>query len=187
MIHLKLFLSFFKIGLFSIGGGYAGIQIIKDEIIGNGWLSAEKFADIVCIAEMTPGPIGINSATFVGLNIAGISGAITASLSFVLPSAIIVGILAFLYGKYKGLRLIDSILGSIKPCIIALILSAGLSLLSVAVSAKPSSPAPILGIDIIMLGIFLLSLFLLRRCKRLSPILIMLLSGLLSLALKAIF
>ena len=98
MIYLKLFLSFFQIGLFSFGGGYAALPLIEEQVVvQNGWLSMTGFTDIITISQMTPGPIAINAATFVGMQIAGLLGAIIATMGCVSPSCIIVLTLAFLY------------------------------------------------------------------------------------------
>ena len=102
MIYLKLFLSFFQIGLFSFGGGYAALPLIEEQVVvQNGWLSMTGFTDIITISQMTPGPIAINAATFVGMQIAGLLGAIIATMGCVSPSCIIVLTLAFLYQRYK--------------------------------------------------------------------------------------
>ena len=91
MIYLHLFWSFFKIGMFSIGGGYAAMPLIQNEVVTlNKWLTLKEFADIITISQMTPGPIAINSATFVGIQVAGFPGAIIATLGCVTPSFIIV-------------------------------------------------------------------------------------------------
>ncbi|MTL75599.1 chromate transporter, partial [Turicibacter sanguinis] len=104
MIYLKLFLSFFQIGLFSFGGGYAALPLIEEQVVvQNGWLSMTGFTDIITISQMTPGPIVINAATFVGMQIAGLLGAIIATMGCVSPSCIIVLTLAFLYQPYKEL------------------------------------------------------------------------------------
>src|SRR5699024_11010882 len=104
MIYLKLFLSFVQIGMFSIGGGYSAIPLIKNQVVElNKWLTMTEFADLVTIAEMTPGPIAINSATFVGIRIAGIPGALIATFGCILPSSIIVLTFAYLFKKYKNL------------------------------------------------------------------------------------
>ena len=98
MMLLKLFWSFFQIGLFSIGGGYAAMPIIQHQVVEiNGWLSMIEFGDVVTISQMTPGPIAINSATFVGTRIAGLPGAIIATIGCVTPSIIIVLTLAYIY------------------------------------------------------------------------------------------
>ena len=102
MIYAQLFFSFLQVGLFSIGGGYAAIPFIRDQVVaGHPWLTMSEFTDLVTIAEMTPGPIAVNSATFVGLRIAGPAGALIATFGCILPSLILVSLLAFVYYRYK--------------------------------------------------------------------------------------
>ena len=126
MIYLELFLSFLEVGLFSIGGGYAAIPIIQNQVVEKyAWLSLNEFTDLITIAEMTPGPIAVNSATFVGIKIAGILGAIVSTLAVILPSLFIVSILANLYFKYRNIDFMQKILGILRPVIVALIASAG--------------------------------------------------------------
>ena len=97
MIYLELFWSFFKIGLLSIGGGYAAMPIIQNQVIDiHHWLTMTQFTDIITIAEMTPGPIAINSASFVGIQVAGFCGAVIATVGCVFPSCIIVMVLAYI-------------------------------------------------------------------------------------------
>ena len=95
MILLKLFWSFFQIGMFSIGGGMAAMPLIQNQVVDlHQWLSLTEFTDLITIAEMTPGPIAINAATFVGIKVAGFSGAIIATIGCIFPSCVIVSILA---------------------------------------------------------------------------------------------
>ena len=104
MILLKLFWSFFQIGMFSIGGGMAAMPLIQNQVVNlHHWLTLTEFTDLITIAEMTPGPIAINSATFVGIRIAGIPGAIVATIGCIFPSCIIVSFLAWIYFKFKVL------------------------------------------------------------------------------------
>ena len=133
MIYLKLFWSFFQIGLFSFGGGYAAMPLIQNQVVDiNGWLTMSEFADVITISQMTPGPIGINAATFVGLRIGGIQGAIVATLGCVLPSCVIVLSLAYIYYKYRGLSVVQGVLIGLRPAVIAMIASAGLALVILA-------------------------------------------------------
>ncbi len=98
MIYIQLFLSFVQIGLFSVGGGYAAIPLIQSQVVEtHGWLTMNEFTNLITIAEMTPGPIGANSATFTGLQIAGIPGALAATFGSIFPSCILVSILALVY------------------------------------------------------------------------------------------
>ena len=102
MIYLELFWSFFQIGLFSIGGGYAVLPLIQNQVVDiHPWLTMTQFADIMTIAEMTPGPIAINSATFVGIQVAGIFGALIATLGYIFAPCIIVMTLAFIYYRFN--------------------------------------------------------------------------------------
>ena len=133
MVYLQLLWSFFQIGLFSFGGGYAAMPLIQHQVVElRGWLTMTQFSDIVTISQMTPGPIAINSATFVGIRVAGLPGAVVATLGCVLPSCIIVMALAFLYERYRGLSLVQGILGGLRPAVVAMIASAGISLLVLA-------------------------------------------------------
>ena len=129
MTLLQLFLSFIQVGLFSIGGGYAAMPLIQSQVVDHyGWLSMSEFTDLITIAEMTPGPIAVNSATFVGIRIAGVGGAIVATLGCILPSCLIVSLLAFIYYRYKQMSALQSVLASLRPAVVALIASAGLSI-----------------------------------------------------------
>ena len=125
----ELFLSFLQVGLFSVGGGYVAIPLIRQQVVDqHGWISMAIFNDLVTIAEMTPGPIGINAATFVGVRAAGLPGAIVASLGFVLPSLVIVSLLGWLYFRYRKVQMMQSILGGLRPVVVALIASAALGI-----------------------------------------------------------
>ena len=133
MIYFQLFLSFFQIGLFSFGGGYAAMPLIQGQVVqGHGWLSMSEFTDLITISQMTPGPIAVNSATFVGIKIAGIPGALAATFGCILPSCILVTLLAKLYLKYREMAMLQGILRSLRPAVVAMIGSAGISILVTA-------------------------------------------------------
>ena len=111
MIYLQLFLSFLQIGLFSFGGGYAAMPLIQDQVVTRyGWLSMAEFTDLITISQMTPGPIAVNSATFVGIRIAGIPGALVATFGCILPSCILVTAIARLYLKYRNMSVLQGVL-----------------------------------------------------------------------------
>ncbi|MEA4894212.1 MAG: chromate transporter [Oscillospiraceae bacterium] len=171
MIYLQLFISFLQIGLFSVGGGYAAMPLIQSMAVTHyGWLSMSEFTDLITIAEMTPGPIAINSATFVGIRIAGIPGAIVSTLGCIFPSIFIVSLLAHLYYKYKSGTALQTILSCLRPTVVALIASAGISILNTVIFA---SDAPQLeNFNWLGAGIFAIAFFVLRRFK-LNPILVM--------------
>ena len=103
MIYIQLFLSFLQIGLFSVGGGYAAIPLVQSLIVERqGWITMTEFTNLITIAEMTPGPIAVNSATFVGIRIAGLPGAVAATWGCIFPSCIIVSVLAYIYRRCDG-------------------------------------------------------------------------------------
>ena len=131
MIYWQLFLSFVQVGMFSIGGGYAAMPLIQSQVVEqHAWLTMQEFTDLITIAEMTPGPIAVNSATFVGLRIASLPGAIIATLGCITPALFFVSLLSYLYRKYKNISLLQNILACLRPVVVALILGAGLSILS---------------------------------------------------------
>ena len=115
MIYIQLFLSFLQVGLFSVGGGYAAMPLIQSQVVERyAWLTMSEFTDLITIAEMTPGPIAVNSATFVGIRIAGVPGALVATFGCILPSLLIVSLLAFIYYRYKQISVIQSVLGTLR-------------------------------------------------------------------------
>lgn len=177
MIYLQLFWSFFQVGLFSFGGGYAALPLIQQQVLEyHSWLTSTEFMDILTISQMTPGPIAINASTFVGTKVAGIPGAIIATVGCVTPSCIIVLTLATLYYKYKGLSMVQGIIKGLRPAVVALIASAGLSILLTALFNKEAFPLQLVDLNWIAAVLFVLSLFLLRKFK-LNPIFVMLLAG----------
>lgn len=184
MIYLQLFWSFIQIGLFSIGGGYAAMPLIQAQVVEqHAWLSMNEFVDLVTIAEMTPGPIAVNSATFVGIRIAGIGGAVVATLGCILPSLFIVSLLAYIYFRYKKLSALQSVLASLRPAVVALIASAGLSIaIKVMFNGGAAAVANLNGIGI---GLFLAAFFVLRKFKW-NPIIVMSLCGVFGLVLELI-
>ena len=176
MIYLELFWGFLKIGLFSFGGGYAAMPLIQEQVVAmHNWLSMAEFTDLITISQMTPGPIAINSATFVGIKIAGIPGALVSTAGCILPSCIIVLMIAKLYMKYRGMHMLQGILNSLRPAVVAMIASAGISVLITALwgSAELISLA---GTNWILAAIFVLCVVLLRKF-RMNPILVMVLAG----------
>lgn len=172
---LDLYLTFFKVGLFSFGGGYAALPLIQQEVVGaNSWLSLSEFNDLITISQMTPGPIAVNSATFVGVRVGGILGGLVATLGCVTPSAIIVGILAYFYKKYKDLDSISNVLYFLRPAIISMILIAGVDILMTALF--DTRAIALVNLDYKMLSLFALILILMIK-KDIDPIKLMLASG----------
>ena len=174
MIYWQLFLSFLQIGALSFGGGYAAMPLIESQIVtSHSWLTMTEFANLVTIAEMTPGPIAVNAATFVGTKIGGVPGALVATAGCILPACILVTLIAKLYLKYRNLSVLQSVLGSLRPAVVAMIASAGVLIM---MNALWSGDVTLGGTNWVMAGIFVLCLVLLRRTKW-SPILIMALGG----------
>lgn len=178
---IKLFISFFKIGLFSFGGGYAALALIQQEVVvENGWLAVGEFNDLITISQMTPGPIALNSATFVGQRVSGFPGSLAATMGCILPSAIIVGALSYFYKKYKDLDLMTDVLKFLRPAIVVMILIAGLDILKTALFDVKA--IEIANLDFKMLGLFI-GAFIIMQKKDYDPIKVMLASGAIYLAL----
>lgn len=172
---IKLFISFLKIGLFSFGGGYAALPLIQQEVVTqNAWLGQGEFNDLITISQMTPGPIALNSATFVGQRVAGFPGSLAATIGCILPSAIIVGALSYFYKKYKDLDLITEVLKFLRPAIVVMILIAGIDILKTALFDV--NPVAMANLDFKMLGIFII-VFIIMQKKNYDPIKLMLASG----------
>ncbi len=171
MIYIQLFLSFIQVGMFSIGGGYAAMPLIQSQVVqGHGWLTMSEFTDLITIAEMTPGPIAVNSATFVGIRIAGVPGAMVATFGCILPSCIIVSILAMIYYRYKNISALQNVLGTLRPAVVALIAAAGLSILQLVVFQE--NAMQLSNVNWLGLICFAAALFILRKWKW-NPILVM--------------
>lgn len=172
LIYLELFISFFKIGLFSIGGGYAALPLIQEQVVNlHHWIDITQFTDLITISQMTPGPIAINSSTFVGTLVAGLPGAIIATLGCVAPSCIIVLGLAYIYEKYRDVSFMQGILSGLRPSVVALIGGAGLSIV-ITTFWGSADAISLSNTNYIAVGLFLLSLFILRKWKP-NPVLVM--------------
>ncbi|MCQ2257063.1 MAG: chromate transporter [Bacteroidaceae bacterium] len=184
MIFLKLFLVFSKIGIFNFGGGYAMLSLIQDEVVNkNHWLTVNEFTDIVAISQSTPGPIGINAATYTGYTAvinegypvwAAILGAVLASLSIIwLPFILMVTISRFLI-KHKNAKFINDIFGTLRPAIVGLIGAAAIMLMSKENFGDPSES---IFVFILSIFIFLFS-FIGTRLYKIHPIIMILICGL---------
>ena len=178
MSLLALFKAFFQIGLFSFGGGMAAIPLIQEGIVvKNGWLTMTQFTDLITIAEMTPGPIAVNSATFVGMQLYGLPGALIATAGCILPSCIIVSLLAYVYSKYSEIFWIKGALSGLRPAVVALIASAGFTIFLLAIFGESKVFSGFETINLINLLLFTAGFLALRKWK-FSPIHTMMLCGL---------
>lgn len=180
---LKLFFSFLQVGMFSFGGGYAAMPLIQAQVVNeHGWLSITEFTDLVTISEMTPGPIAVNSATFVGIRVAGLPGAFVATLGCILPACILVTVIAKLYLKYRSMSVLQDVLSCIRPAVVAMIASAGISILTSAFWGGIVNFS-VADTRWTLVAIFLICLVLLKKFK-LSPILVMFSAGIMKLLLS---
>ena len=194
MIYLQLFLSFLQVGMFSFGGGYAAMPLIQGQVVtGHHWLSMSEFTDLITISQMTPGPIAVNSATFVGIKIAGIPGALAATFGCILPSCIIVTVIAKLYLKYRSMEVLQGVLGSLRPAVVAMIAAAGISILITAAGISILITAfwgsrdliAVTGTKWSLVLIFAVCMILLRKVK-INPIWVMILAGVMKVGISLI-
>ena len=181
MIYLELFLTFLQIGAVCFGGGYAMIALIRDQVVLRGWLTEGELLNMIAVSESTPGPIAVNMATFVGSSQGGVLGALVATLGVVLPSFLIILIIAALIRNLLQYQGVQAFLRGIRPCVVGLILSTAVTLLLstvfgiTTVHAAPS--ADLRGLAILILLVAFAILFKALRKKKPSPILMILLSA----------
>lgn len=190
MIYLELFLSFFKIGLFTFGGGYAMIPLVEEVALGFG-LAPEQILNFIAVAESTPGPIAVNMATFVGASQAGILGSLVATLGVVLPSFIIILLISAILRNFLKMRGMQSTLSAIRPAVVALILTTGITMFINAIIGIEVIGIDVLTFDwraLIIFSVVVITHIIWKkvRKKAISPILLILLSGLLGMLLYSI-
>ncbi|QTU82976.1 chromate transporter [Carnobacteriaceae bacterium zg-C25] len=167
MILFQLFLAFFQIGLVGFGGGYAILAYLQDVIVHqNAWLNMTGYTDLLTLSQMTPGPVSINAATFVGMKMSGVIGAVVATFSFVAPTFIITLTLAMIYYKYKNLSSAQLVLNAIRPAMIALIASVGYDLVVLLIDGQV-----VFKVTLLLLGIVAV------RKYKVNPIVMMLSLG----------
>ena len=177
MILFKLFFTFFKIGLFTFGGGYAMLPLIQEEVLKNGWLESEALINFIAVSESTPGPFAINISTYIGSEMGGITGSVFATLGVVLPSFMIILIVAKCFEKFKENKIVKGCMTGLKPAVIGLIGSAVISIGKTVFF--PSGITYSIFTDkmfYVSVAIFLLMAFLTLK-KKLHPILIICLSA----------
>ncbi len=181
MIHLQLFLTFLQVGAFSFGGGYGMISLIREKALMHGWLTEEELLNMIAVAESTPGPIAVNMATFVGSAQGGIMGALLATLGVVLPSFILILLIAALIRnllKYAGVK---AFLGGVRPCIVGLILATSITML-MSITVGFASVGDTLAVDVggIIIFAVLIATAIASKLifkKKASPILMILISA----------
>lgn len=132
MIYLRLFIEFFFTGLFSVGGGLATLPFLYDMSERTGWFTSSQLADMIAVSESTPGPIGVNMATYVGYTTGGIPGAIIATLGLICPAIVIIMLIAKVLEQFRQNKIVDSVFYGLRPCSVALIASAGFLVIKIA-------------------------------------------------------
>ena len=190
MILLRLFWEFFKTGLFSVGGGMATLPFLYRMSETQGWFTAEQLADMVAVSESTPGPIGVNMATYVGFTTAGIPGSVIATIGLVTPSVIVILIIARVLQKFRTNRYVDAAFYGLRPCSVGLIAAAGLLVVKIALFtldryAETHAILDALNIKAILLTVTLLILTRgVKAVKKLHPIFFILASALVGIVFR---
>lgn len=183
LVYWQLFIEFVKVGALSFGGGYAALPLIEDAVVNHRqWITASEMVDMITISQMTPGPIAINTATFVGMKIAGFPGALVATSGVVTPSFIIVLSLATLYYRFRGIAIIQGVVRGLRPAVVVLIASAGWTILKTALF-QPTAGNDTISLENLQWPSLLIMLicFAAIRQTKLGPITIMILAGVLQI------
>lgn len=185
---VQLIFTFLKIGMFSIGGGYAIIPLIQEQVVAQeGWIDEKVFTDIITISQMTPGPLAVNTSTFVGIQIAGIPGAIAATCSCVISGVLVSLLLYAFFRKYKSSQYIFRVLNGLKASSLGLIMAAGLTILLLTFFGTSDYRDVILqNVDVVAVILFGVSLFCMRKWKT-GPVCTMLACGAVGLFAYSIF
>ena len=185
MIYLELFLGFLKVGLFTFGGGYAAIPIIRETVLAHGWLSDDTLSTLIAVSESTPGPIMVNLATFVGARKAGVFGAICATFAVILPAFVVILLLMKLLKNAMKNPAVKAAVNNMKPCVTGMIMATGVFM--AAKNILPDAPA----VDVVALVLTAVLAFIYFGSKKafkkgMSPILLILLAGAAGVAIYGI-
>ncbi|MBQ7600531.1 MAG: chromate transporter [Clostridia bacterium] len=186
MIYLELFLTFFKIGAFTFGGGYAMLPLIQEAVLEKGWADAESLIDFVAVSESTPGPFAVNLATYVGSDTAGIPGALCATLGVVLPSFIVILIVAGFYERFRSSFAVRGVMSGLKPAVVGLIGAAALSVF-VTVFLPDGLSVSLLSSPVLYISAALFAVSVLLSQKKAHPVMIILISALIGVGCGYIF
>ena len=187
MIYLRLFYEFAKIGLFAIGGGMATIPFLQRLSATTGWFDADFITEMIAISESTPGPIGINMATYVGYEVAGLAGSIIASLALALPSVLIATLVAKSIQKYADNKYVKSAFYGIRPAVIAMIVNAAFIVINTSMIHYSKDPAVSFSPDILkiaLFGAFLAAILLTKKKKWAHPIVFIAIGAVLGIVLE---
>ena len=175
MIYLKLFLIFFKIGAFTFGGGYAMLPLIQQEVLSQGWMDLEQLVNFIAVSESTPGPLAVNLSTYIGAETGGLLGSFCATIGVVLPSFVIILLVAKFYQAFQSNTLVKGCMNGLRPTVVGMI---GASLLSVGASAFPAAG----GVMQWVLAAVLLAAILAAHWKKVHPILLIVGSAVVGIA-----
>jgi len=191
MILLKLFLTFFYIGITTFGGGYAMIPLVRDQVLSNNWLTDDEFLNMIAVAEATPGPVAVNMATFIGSDQAGLLGSALATLGVVLPSFIIILLISSVIKNFLKFKAVNAFLEGVRPVVVGLITATAITmLLSTILGITTFSEGFALDIpSLIIFGIIVCIALLWKklRKKKPSPIMMILISAVLGMIIIPLF
>ncbi len=170
MIYIELLTAFLKIGLFSFGGAYGAIPLIRDVVLTNQWMDAEMFSNLVALSESMPGPIMVNMATYVGSKQGGFPGALTATIGVVLPSFLIVLAVTILFRNFLKHKKVQAVLKGVKPCLMGVILATGVYMaVSICMESDSFAVDPAACMILLILGLVVL-LYRIVRKKEFPPV-----------------
>ena len=186
MLFLELFLTFFKIGAFTFGGGYAMLPLVQAAVIEKGWLSETQIVDFIAVSESTPGPFAINIATYVGSQMGGVLGAFLCTLGVVLPSFIIILLVAKFFEKFKNSKTVSGCMSGLKPAVIGLISSAVISI-GTTVFFPVSITLAVFKTAAFYVSAVIFGIMMIASMKKVSPILIIVGSAVLGILAGYIF
>ena len=180
MIYLLLFFTFFKIGAFTFGGGYAMLPLVQDEVARHGWMTIEELVNFIAVSESTPGPFAVNVSTYVGAETGGIAGALSATLGVVLPSFIIILLVARCFDRFQKSRIIKGCMTGLRPAVVGMIGAAMVSTGQAVFFPAGFSLSTVTDRAFLCSGLIFLVMLLLSL-KKVHPIAIILLSALLGI------
>lgn len=186
MIYLKLLITFIKIGAFTFGGGYAMLPMIQAEVERNGWIKEQELVNFIAVSESTPGPLGVNIATYIGTETAGIPGAICSTFGVVLPSFVIILIVAGCFEKFHNSFVVKGFMTGLKPAVVGLITASAVSVAG-AVFAQAGMSLGVFKDTTFYIALVIFAISVFMAFKKVHPILIILVSAVLGIAVGYAF
>lgn len=181
MIYLELFITFLEIGAFTFGGGYAMLPLVREQVMAHEWLTEEELINFIAVSESTPGPFAVNISTYVGMETGGLFGAFCATLGVVLPSFVIILILAKCFAHFQENRIIKGCMAGLKPAVIGLIAAAVVSTGKTVFFPEGVSVSSVLSVPFIVPALIFAGMLVLAL-KKVHPIIIIILSGVIGIA-----